>query len=140
MGNESVGAILKAQREQNQMDLDAVCRKTYIRQSYLDAIERGEYKVIGDPVYVKGFIRNYAQAVGLDGDAMVRQFNAEIHAAYGISIAEKKRWEKTETAAPVRRGHVGRRTDRKHFTRLEWMILLTGFVLFILFWIWLFYF
>lgn len=89
MGNESVGAILKAQREQNQMDLDAVCRKTYIRQSYLDAIERGEYKVIGDPVYVKGFIRNYAQAVGLDGDAMVRQFNAEIHAASGISIAEK---------------------------------------------------
>ncbi len=143
MSKESAGALLKAQREQLEMDLEAVCRRTYIRQSYLEAIERGEYRAIGDPVYVRGFIRNYAGAVGLDGDALVRLFNEEMDAGSSVAVASGRNDETEEKAArvpsAVRTGKRGRRSGRRPFTLLEWSILLIAAALVAAFWIWLLY-
>lgn len=143
MGQESVGALLKAQREQNQMDIDAVCRKTYIRRTYLEAIENGDYQAVGDMVYVKGFIRNYAQAVGLSGDEMVQRFNREMNVSAGAAVAEKEKTaagKKKKKPSEIRVAGRGRRqSGRRPFTRIEWAILLAGAVLVALFWIWLLY-
>lgn len=140
--NESIGAVLKAHREQQQVDLETICRKTYIRQSYLEAIENGDYESIGDLVYVKGFIRNYAQAIGMNGDEAVRLFGLEMNAASGISVAAggSDGLEVPGRASYSSRKRRGRRqTDKRSFTRVEWTILLAGAVLIALFWIWMLY-
>ena len=48
-----------------------------IRDRYLEAIEAGNYKVVPGEVYLKGFIKSYATALGLDGAAMVRLYVEE---------------------------------------------------------------
>ena len=74
---ETIGKTLRAIREERGWDLERVSRKTYIRVSYLEAIEEERYADIGDAVFVKGFIRNYAKLLGLDGDMVVMQWNKE---------------------------------------------------------------
>ncbi len=86
---ETIGKTLRAIREERGWDLDRVSRKTYIRVSYLEAIEDERYADIGDPVFVKGFIRNYAKVLSLDGDMAVMQWNKEQKAA-GAEVSYKK--------------------------------------------------
>lgn len=140
---QTVGSLLRAQREALHMDLDAVCRKTYIRRTYLEAIEAGDYKAVGDPVYARGFIRNFAEAVGLDGLRLTRMFNEEINAASSASVAapsEEIMEQKRAGGADVRvAGRGRRRGGRRPFTRLEWAILFLGALAVAFFWIWLLY-
>lgn len=141
--SRAIGAILKEQREMNEISLDTICRKTYIRQSYLEAIENGDYQVIGDMVYVKGFIRNYAQAIGMDGNEAVRHFEGEMDAVSGISVmtgdVTGNRNAKGRKAFSPRKGPRRRHADKKHFTKLEWAILMAGAILILLLWIWMLY-
>jgi hypothetical protein len=56
----SLPARLLAARERKGVDLYRAERDTKIRARYLAALERGEYRELPGPVYVKGFLRNYA--------------------------------------------------------------------------------
>ncbi len=48
-----------------------------IRLPYLEAIERGELSALPGAAYQTGFVRTYSQALGLDGDEILRRFRAE---------------------------------------------------------------
>ena len=63
--------LLREAREARGMSLADVSEITKIRSKYLEAIERGEFAAIPGEVYLKGFIRNYADCVGLDGGQVV---------------------------------------------------------------------
>lgn len=60
-----VGSILKKNREQKQMTLGEVSRVTRISIPSLEAIEHGRYDELPGEVFVRGFLRSYAQAVGV---------------------------------------------------------------------------
>ncbi|MDD4336078.1 MAG: helix-turn-helix domain-containing protein [Firmicutes bacterium] len=70
-----IGVLLRGAREARGMSLADVSEITKIRSKYLDAIERGEFAMIPGEVYLKGFIRNYADCVGLDGGQVVARYN-----------------------------------------------------------------
>jgi len=70
-----IGVLLRGAREARGMSLADVSEITKIRSKYLDAIERGEFATIPGEVYLKGFIRNYADCVGLDGGKVVARYN-----------------------------------------------------------------
>lgn len=70
-----IGVLLREAREARGMSLADVSEVTKIRSKYLDAIERGEFTMIPGEVYLKGFIRNYADCVGLDGAQVVIRYN-----------------------------------------------------------------
>jgi len=55
-----------------------VAAELRIRESYLDAIERGELEALPGPAYQLGFVRAYARILGLDGDEILRRFRAEV--------------------------------------------------------------
>ncbi|HPQ03504.1 MAG TPA: helix-turn-helix domain-containing protein, partial [Bacillota bacterium] len=62
-----IGVLLREAREASGMSLEEVSEATKIRSKYLEAIEQGDFAVIPGEVYLKGFMRNYADCVGLDG-------------------------------------------------------------------------
>ncbi len=74
-----VGNILQSEREKQGLTIKDVENETSIRALYIESIEKGNQKALPSEVYVKGFIRNYAEFLHLDADALVQQYREEIH-------------------------------------------------------------
>ncbi len=72
-----VGGDLRVAREQLGWTLPAVAASLRIRLVYLEAIEAGRISELPGNAYALGFIRAYAQAMGLDADEIARRFRAE---------------------------------------------------------------
>jgi transcriptional regulator with XRE-family HTH domain len=68
------GERLRLQREQRQISLAAVAEQTKIKQSLLEALERDDLSRWPLGLFGRSYIRSYAQAVGLDPAATVREF------------------------------------------------------------------
>jgi transcriptional regulator with XRE-family HTH domain len=76
-GVDPLGERLLAAREARGIDLLRAERETKIRRGYLAALERGDYAALPGGVYVRGFLRNYSQYLGLDPDEAVAQWHRE---------------------------------------------------------------
>ncbi len=73
----SVGTLLCATRMRLGRDLQLVAQLLHIRYSYLVAIEDGRYEDLPGQAYAVGFVRAYADHLGLDGAEVVRRFKEE---------------------------------------------------------------
>jgi cytoskeletal protein RodZ len=82
---QGVGALLRASRLRCGEDLQDVSRALRIRQTYLEAIESGRCQELPGPTYAIGFVRAYAEHLGLDSAEVVRRFKVESSAANGRS-------------------------------------------------------
>lgn len=71
---ESFGARLRQQREQHGIDLVAIAEQTKIKRSLLEALERDDLSQWPSGIFRRAYVRNYAQAIGLDPDATVQLF------------------------------------------------------------------
>lgn len=60
-----LGERLSEERIKRGYSLEEVSKATKIRQSFLSAIENGEYKKLPSSTYVHGFVKNYARFLGL---------------------------------------------------------------------------
>jgi cytoskeleton protein RodZ len=76
-GAAKVGMEMRLVRERLGWRLGDVAAELRIRMPYLEAIERGELSALPGAAYQTGFVRTYAQALGLDGDEILRRFRAE---------------------------------------------------------------
>jgi cytoskeletal protein RodZ len=91
------GAQLKQARENQDMSLEELERITRIRLKYLEAMERGAFGEIDSPLQLRGFLRNYARAVQLDGDAVVAYFEQ----ALANSANQRGRRRKKNVTTPM---------------------------------------
>ena len=73
-----VGTLLRASRLRHGDSLRDVAASLLIRHFYLEAIEEGRYASLPGPTYAVGFVRTYAEYMGLDSDEVVRRFKLEI--------------------------------------------------------------
>lgn len=71
-----LGDILRTAREKKNVSLAEVSRVTRIKLPYLEALEDGEYSLLPGPVYITGFLRNYAHFLGLHPDDIVQEYYA----------------------------------------------------------------
>lgn len=71
---ETVGELLRAEREKKGLSIKDIETAISIRALYIKAIEDGDYTVVPGEVYLKGFIRNYANYLGLNGPEMVASY------------------------------------------------------------------
>jgi cytoskeleton protein RodZ len=76
-----IGEVLKRTRTRRKVDIRTVEQRTKIRIKYLRALENEEWDVLPGPAYAKGFLRTYAQFLGLDGDALVDEYRRTVEAA-----------------------------------------------------------
>lgn len=72
-----IGAYLRHVREENGLSLEEFAAQTMIQTRMLRAIEEGKLHQLPEPVYVQGFIRRYADALGLDGVEFAEAFPAQ---------------------------------------------------------------
>ncbi|SFR97916.1 helix-turn-helix domain-containing protein [Sphingomonas jatrophae] len=77
-GDGRVGAQLAAAREERGLSLDEIAERTRIPMRSLELIEAGAKDGLPALTYSAGFVRSYAAALGLDGQAMAQQFRAEM--------------------------------------------------------------
>ncbi|MDQ4133220.1 MAG: helix-turn-helix domain-containing protein [Actinomycetota bacterium] len=69
-----LGQELRAGRERIGWDLRAASAATAIPAAYLHALEEGQLSALPGPVYARGYVRTYATALHLDGDAFTYAF------------------------------------------------------------------
>jgi len=74
---EHLGALLCATRMRMGSDLQEVAKVLRIRYGYLVAIEDGRYEDLPGAAYSVGFVRAYADYLGLDGNEVVRRLRVE---------------------------------------------------------------
>lgn len=68
------GAYLRKRREEKGLTLEEVAERTRVHLRYLEAMEEGNFHLLPGAAYVRGFLRLYAEAVGLDPEAVAEMF------------------------------------------------------------------
>ncbi|MDG2520899.1 helix-turn-helix domain-containing protein [Caulobacter segnis] len=74
---EHVGAALKAVREHLGLSLEEVAETTRVRRTYLAAIEDMRLDTLPSRPFAVGYVRAYAKALNLDGEAAVNRFKID---------------------------------------------------------------
>jgi cytoskeletal protein RodZ len=70
-----IGSSLRQARQHRGLELADVERETHIRVKYLGALEDERFDVLPGHAYVRGFLRTYAEFLGLDGNLYVEELN-----------------------------------------------------------------
>lgn len=82
---QDIGKILINARTEKGLELDEVARETNISKDYLQGLETDTYTMFPAETYVVGFLKNYADYLGLDGNEIVESYKrvqiqeSEIH-------------------------------------------------------------
>jgi Helix-turn-helix domain len=71
-----IGTSLREARLRQGLDFPELEQATKIRGKYLRALEDEEFDVLPAQTYVKGFLRAYADYLGLDGQLYVDEYNS----------------------------------------------------------------
>jgi cytoskeleton protein RodZ len=94
---EGIAQLLKQTRERYGQSLRDVSANLRIRMAYLQAIENGRFRELPGPTYAVGFVRSYAEYLGLDAAEIVRRFKGEVegldnrtHLAFPEPVPEGK--------------------------------------------------
>jgi hypothetical protein len=71
-----IGNSLREARERQQLDWPQIELATKIRSKYLRALEDEQFGILPAQPYVKGFLRTYAEYLGLDGQLYVDEYSS----------------------------------------------------------------
>lgn len=93
------GRYLQALRISQGISLEAISRMTRITKTILKQIESEDLAKLPAPVFVKGFLRSYAQEVGADKDEALARFEASLQAARKLKPIQTSR-EKPRSYLP----------------------------------------
>jgi cytoskeleton protein RodZ len=111
-----IGNSLREARTRKGLDFPELEQGTKIRAKYLRALEDEAFETLPSATYVKGFLRTYADYLGLDGQLYVDEYN--VRYGSGDEVLERR----VRSASPSRRTHVRRR--RRFESKLVWLTLL----------------
>lgn len=77
---EQIGQKLRNARESKGFSLGQIYDRTKIPTNHLESIENGRFDDLPEQVYVVGFIKRYADCVGLNGQNLVDEYRKQIEA------------------------------------------------------------
>lgn len=83
-----LGTRLKEARLSKGYSLDDLQEMTKIQKRYLIGIEEGNYSIMPGAFYIRAFIKQYAEAVGLNYDELMEQYQNEIPAHQQEEVAQ----------------------------------------------------
>ncbi|HXE44982.1 MAG TPA: helix-turn-helix domain-containing protein [Conexibacter sp.] len=69
-----IGATLREARMRAKIDITEVEQATKIRAKYLRALENEEWSLLPAPTFIKSFLREYADFLGLDARTLVEEY------------------------------------------------------------------
>jgi cytoskeleton protein RodZ len=74
----TVGQYLREEREKKNLSLEEVAKVTRITLENLQALERDDFQAISAPIFVRGFLRNYASQLGLDPNEIMARYESQV--------------------------------------------------------------
>ena len=74
-----IGSSLREARERRGLSYADVELGTKVRSRYIKALEDERFDILPGPTYTKGFLRAYADYLGLDGNLYIDEFNSRHH-------------------------------------------------------------
>ncbi len=74
----SFGEELKRERELRDISLREISDATNIPVRFLEALERNEFRILPGGIYIRGFVRSFANHVGLDPEETLNAFQLEL--------------------------------------------------------------
>lgn len=66
MRTRTIGEVLSEARSTHHISIEQLAKKTRIRAEYLEALENNQFEKLPAAAFVKGYIKTYAQAFGLE--------------------------------------------------------------------------
>jgi cytoskeletal protein RodZ len=96
---QKIARTLQERRSSRSLSIEKVSQILKIRLPYMQAIEKGEWDQLPGEVYVRGFIRRYAQYLGLNGDQLMAPY---------MALVESPVPDKTSAPPPVRHSDFNR--------------------------------
>ncbi|HKN63047.1 MAG TPA: helix-turn-helix domain-containing protein [Gaiellaceae bacterium] len=111
-----IGNSLREARERQGLGYPEIELATKIRAKYIRALEEEDFTSIPGDAYIRGFLRTYAEYLGLDGDVYVDEYASRFITS----------WRDELPARPERRRI---RTPERHLERRAVLLVLAGIVL-----------
>ena len=71
-----IGSSLREARTRQGLDINEMEFRTKVRAKYLRALEAEQFDQLPGHTYIKGFLRTYADALGMDGQLYVDEYNS----------------------------------------------------------------
>lgn len=112
---EQIGQKLRNARESKGFSLGQIYDRTKIPTNHLESIENGRFDDLPEQVYVVGFIKRYADCVGLNGQNLVDEYRKQVEALneennkkgiFGIKTNKSN----VAQAAPLPQAHIHKAT------------------------------
>lgn len=100
-----LGTRLREARVEKGYTLNTLQQMTKIQKKYLQAIEDGQYEEVPGTFYVRAFIKQYADVVGMNGDELLEEYKEEL---------ETQSDEIDETVAPAENPLPSRLSQRQN--------------------------
>jgi cytoskeletal protein RodZ len=119
---QTPGEILRSERQKKGLSVKDVEQATSIRSLYLTAIEEGNYSIVPGEVYLKGFIRNYANFLGLNGTQIVDLYRQSQNPAASAAPGDKS--ENGQPGSSTSIDSQKSRDSRDKTSPVKWLLIL----------------
>ncbi len=86
----TLGEKLKKIRSGKRASFSDISKNTMIQAEYLEYLEKGEYSKLPADVYVKGFLKSFAEYLGADAEDLIKSFEKEKSIQKNISSGNEK--------------------------------------------------
>ena len=87
-GQSPIGQILREAREAQGMTLEDAAARLRLMHRQIEAMETDDFDSLGQPVFARGFVRNYARLLGLDHEALLARMEGAPVEQTAVSHAE----------------------------------------------------
>jgi cytoskeletal protein RodZ len=115
------GEKLRREREARGIGLEEIAAATKISPRYLDALERDDFEQLPGDVFTRGFVRAYAEQVGLAPDDLIEAFERERDSRVGAAPREDGQAVLREMSRLLADREDERATDRRGRT-VAWIV------------------
>jgi len=87
--SERIGQELQETRQGLDISLQQAAEETRIRLHYLQALEKGDFNQLPSKAHVRGFLRAYAEYLGIDSDSLLTNLDQQWRPQQEIAIAQQ---------------------------------------------------
>ena len=103
-GDDSAGSDLRAARERRGEDLRSIALSLRIRREQLEALEESRYDDLPGRAYAVGFVRSYAEYLGLDSADIVDRYKSELDGRFAAKTPVVAAFPETHEPSRLPRG------------------------------------
>lgn len=123
-GVTPLGEQLRAERERRGKVLEEVAEATKIRKTYLEALEGHDWKALPADVFTRGYLRSYAEYLGLDQEHLLKVYARERRIAGVDTPSTSVRAQRDDAKALIKKLARARGAKVRRFAPgVKWMLL-----------------